>query len=90
MMGFKKFSSPNGKWHHLVVAFLRTLCCTHLKPFHLVKPLKGDNVVCQWGRGIVQEIRRNGTIVIQLSSWRLANRSLVKADPQTLLLEQVV
>jgi tetratricopeptide (TPR) repeat protein len=46
--------------------------------FPSVKPLKGDNVVCQWGRGIVQEIRRNGTIVIQLSSWRLANRSLVK------------
>lgn len=46
--------------------------------FPSVKPLKGDNVVCQWGRGVVHEIRRDGTIVVQLSSWRLANRSLVK------------
>ena len=46
--------------------------------FPSVKPLKGDHVMCQWGRGVVQEIRKDGTIVVQISSWRLANRSLVK------------
>lgn len=46
--------------------------------FPSVKPLKGDHVTCQWGRGVVKSIRKDGTIEVQLSSWRLANRCMVK------------
>lgn len=46
--------------------------------FPSVKPLNGDHVTCQWGRGVIQAIRKDGTIVVELSSWRLANRSRVK------------
>jgi tetratricopeptide (TPR) repeat protein len=46
--------------------------------FPSVKPLNGDHVTCQWGRGVIQAIRKDGTIVVELSSWRLANRSQVK------------
>lgn len=46
--------------------------------FPSVKPLMGDHVICQWGRGVIKAIRKDGTIVVEISSWRLANRSLVK------------
>mmetsp|Transcript_5284 Transcript_5284/g.7623 ORF Transcript_5284/g.7623 Transcript_5284/m.7623 type:complete len:418 (+) Transcript_5284:180-1433(+) len=42
-----------------------------------VKVLKGDDVICLWGRGKVSEIQPNGIVAIKLNSWRLAKRSLV-------------
>mmetsp|Transcript_11067 Transcript_11067/g.17055 ORF Transcript_11067/g.17055 Transcript_11067/m.17055 type:complete len:413 (+) Transcript_11067:70-1308(+) len=42
-----------------------------------VKILKGDDVICLWGRGKVSEIRPNGMVAVKLNSWRLAKRSLV-------------
>jgi len=42
-----------------------------------VKPMKGDDITCLWGRGRVSEIRKDGIVAVKLSSWRLAKRSLV-------------
>eukprot|EP00531_Pseudo-nitzschia_arenysensis_P003897 CAMPEP_0116151382 /NCGR_PEP_ID=MMETSP0329-20121206/20065_1 /TAXON_ID=697910 /ORGANISM="Pseudo-nitzschia arenysensis, Strain B593" /LENGTH=484 /DNA_ID=CAMNT_0003647987 /DNA_START=114 /DNA_END=1568 /DNA_ORIENTATION=+ len=44
-----------------------------------ISPVVGSNVITKWGRGKVIEIRDDDmkTHVVQLSSWRLANRSSV-------------
>ena len=57
-----------------------------LQSYPSVKPLQGDDVVCQWGRGRILEIRSDQTLVVELTSWKLANRCLVKCylqPPQT-------
>lgn len=50
--------------------------------FPSVKPLMGDHVVCTWGRGKVIGLKE-GQIVVELTTWRLAQRSTVKCylDP---------
>lgn len=47
--------------------------------FKSVTPMVGDDVVCLYGRGRVIEINKEeNTCVVELSSWRLAQRSSVK------------
>ena len=47
------------------------------KDYPSVPPCLGDNVICQYGRGILTGISSDGKYSIELSSWRLGGRSTV-------------